>query len=323
MKDAPGTRPVAAPAAAHPAVAILLATYNGAAVLPEQLASYRAQTLRPALVLVGDDGSQDGTQEVLDAFAAAHPDLPVQRVAGPGRGPAANFRALFARVPAGIDLAAISDQDDVWLPEKLARAAAALAAVPDGEPALYGAATVICDAALAPRGVSRRLRCPTGFRHALVQNFAGGNTMVLNRAALDLVRAAAAEAPVPVLHDWWLYQIVAGAGGRILYDPEPVLLYRQHAGNLIGANTGLAAQLRRLRMMLAGDFRRWNAENIAALAASAHRLTPENRALLAGFAALRDRALPGRLAMLWRLGLYRQDLAGRLSLWLAALLGRI
>lgn len=308
---------------ARPAVVVLLATYNGAAVLTAQLESYRAQTLRPALVIAGDDGSRDGTPALLDAFAAAHPDLPLQRIDGPGRGPAANFRALFARVPAAADLLAVSDQDDVWLPDKLARAAAALAAVPADVPALYGAATWICDAALVPRGVSRPLRCPPGFRHALVQNFAGGNTMVLNRAAADLVRVAAAEAPVPVLHDWWLYQIVAGAGGRILYDPAPVLLYRQHAGNLIGANIGLAAQARRLRMMLAGDFRRWNADNIAALSASAHRLTPENRALLDGFAALRDRALPGRLAMLWRLGLYRQDMAGRASLWLAALMGRI
>ena len=45
-----------------------------------------------------------------------------------------------------------------------------------------------------------------------------------------------------VAHDWWAYQLVSGAGGTVIYDPEPFVAYRQHAGNLIGGNQGLARQ---------------------------------------------------------------------------------
>lgn len=164
---------------------------------------------------------------------------------------------------------------------------------------------------------------PPGFRHALVQNIAGGNTMMLNRGAIALLAAASREPERIVVHDWWIYQIVSGAGGRVIFDPVPLLLYRQHGGNLIGANDGLRAKYRRLRMLLSGGFRQWNAINIRALSASAHRFTPENRRLLAEFEALRRAGPWGRLRQLKRTGLYRQGLPGRLSLWLAAVLGRI
>ena len=161
------------------------------------------------------------------------------------------------------------------------------------------------------------------FRHALVQNIAGGNTMILNTAGWRLVRAAAAEARRVVVHDWWIYQIVSGAGGRVLFDREPGLLYRQHGGNMIGANRGAGARLRRLRALLSGRFRRWTSVNLVALRASAHRLSPGNRALVEALAEGRRQGLFGRLRMLRRTGLYRQGPAGRLSLLLAALLGRL
>ena len=147
--------------------------------------------------------------------------------------------------------------------------------------------------------------------------------MMLNSAGVDLVRAAAAEAGRVVVHDWWIYQIISGVGGDVIFDEVPLLLYRQHAGNQIGANAGISAKLRRMRWMLGGRFRRWNAINLAALRASSHRFTPENRAIIADFARLQRSGLWDRLAILRRLGLYRQGLEGTLALWLAAVLGRI
>ena len=198
-----------------------------------------------------------------------------------------------------------------------------LAQVPADTPALVGGRSYVCDAELGHRRLSPLPRRPPSFQHALVQNFAGGNTMMLNRAGVDLLRAAAHEAGRIVVHDWWVYQIVAGAGGRVLFDPAPLLLYRQHGGNQIGANSGVEAKIKRLRWMLRGRFRRWNAINLAALRASAHRFTPENRALLEDFAHLQRAGLMERLRLLRRLGLYRQGMAGTLSLWTAAILGRI
>ncbi|MBN2631831.1 MAG: glycosyltransferase family 2 protein [Rhodobacteraceae bacterium] len=306
-----------------PRVTVLLATWNGAANLRAQLDSYCAQTLPPARLIVSDDGSTDGTVAILRDFAASAPGFAVDLLEGPRRGGAQNFLHLLQAVPEGTDWVALSDQDDVWLPEKIASGVQMLAQVPEGQPALLGGRSFVCDADLGQRRLSPLPRRSPAFRHALVQNFAGGNTMMLNRAGVDLVRAAAAEAGRVVVHDWWLYQIVSGTGGTVIFDPAPLLLYRQHAGNQIGANSGVEAKVKRLRWMLRGRFRRWNAINLAALRASAHRFPPENRLLLEDFAKLQRADLIGRLTILRRLGLYRHGLQGTLSLWLAAALGRI
>jgi glycosyltransferase involved in cell wall biosynthesis len=308
---------------APPSIAILLASYNGAANLRAQLDSFCAQTLAAALLIVSDDGSTDASRAILAEFAARHPELPLQLIEGPQRGAAQNFLHLLRAVPAEIDMVAISDQDDVWLPEKLARGAAALAGQDWAVPALSTGTSWVCDADLHRQGRLPVPARPPGFRNALVQNIAGGNTMMLNRAGLEVLQAASHEARKLVVHDWWIYQIIAGVGGTVTFDPEPVLLYRQHGGNLIGANHGFAAKKRRLQLLLIGRFRRWNTINIKALTASAHRFTAQNRQILQDFARLRRLALLPRLRLLRQLGLYRQGLAGNLSLWLAALLGKI
>ncbi|SER03979.1 glycosyltransferase family 2 protein [Thalassovita taeanensis] len=305
-------------------IAILLATYNGADNLQEQLDSYLTQTCRPDLLLVSDDGSSDQTWDILTRFANAHPDLPVTLLKGPKRGSAQNFLNLLRQTPDWIDVIALSDQDDVWLPHKLKRGLARLQKAPNpSAPLLYCGRSWECDQDLNNHRLSRGMSRPASFRHALVQNVAGGNTMILNRAALDLVCAASHEARKIVVHDWWLYQIIAGAGGQVLFDEVPQILYRQHGSNLIGANRGFAAKKKRLKMLISGRFRRWNTYNIKALTASSHRLAPENRQLLEQFAHERNRSAPHRLRLVWSAGLYRQGLQGNLSLYLAALLRRI
>ncbi len=302
-----------------------MAVHDGAATLPDQLASIAAQTHRNWRLLARDDGSRDNSREILRAFAAEGHDA--RLLTGTGRGAADNFMALIRAMPdhAPADSwLAFADQDDVWLPEKLARALATLgkAGSPD-QPMLYCSRTWICDADLRNRRLSAPRPRPPGFRNALVQNIASGNTILLNPAAARLVCAAAREVDTVVIHDWWIYLLVTGAGGKIVHDDRPGLLYRQHAGNLIGANDGIGARLHRLRRLLAGDMRRWTDSNIAALSRSAARLSPANRALLETFAAMRAMPLPRLLSAFRSLGLYRQTHSATFALWLAVLLGRL
>jgi glycosyltransferase involved in cell wall biosynthesis len=313
-------------------VAILMGVYNGAADLPEQLASFDAQTHTDWELVASDDGSSDDSARILDAFAAeqAGRGRRVTRRAGPARGFVANFLSLLADAPEGADWVALSDQDDVWLPDRLARGVAALSQLPENgpesEPALYCSRSWIVDERLQNPRLSPDFGKPPGFRNALVQNIAPGNTILLNRAAAALARAAAPAAQaVPDLpvHDWWLYQLVTGAGGRVIRDPAPTLYYRQHDSNLIGSNDGHRARLRRIAMVLDGRFGAWNTANLAALSGAGDLLTEDSRALLQGFAALRGRGLAGRLVGLGRSGLYRQTLYGQTALWVAALLGRL
>ena len=312
-----------APARAH--VTILLATRDGAAHLGPQLDSIAAQSHRDWSLIVSDDGSADATCTMVERFARQR-ENPVTLLQGPGRGSAANFLFLmreWAALAPPDAWMAFSDQDDVWLADKIARAVDLLARVPAGGPALYCSRSWVCDTGLANRRLSAPRPHPPGFRNALVQNIAAGNTIVLNPAAARLAAAAAQEAGQVVVHDWWLYQLITGCGGTVLHDDRPGLLYRQHSGNLIGANDGLAARARRVSGLLGGTVRDWNAVNIAALRRSAYRLTPENRALLEAFAHARRAHLPARLAALARLGLYRQSRPATLSLYLAALLRRL
>jgi glycosyltransferase involved in cell wall biosynthesis len=306
----------------QPGIAILMALYNGAPFVEEQLLSLDTQTHRNWTLHVSDDGSFDNGTQIINRFANRTARL-IDIRQGPGRGYARNFLSLLD-APAPSDRhVAFCDQDDVWLPEKLERAVAALSAVPANVPALYGSRSWIWFAGRQEQRLSQHRPRPTGFRHALAQNFAGGNTMVFNRTALELALQARDAAQGVVSHDWWLYQLVTGAGGVAIYDPVPSIHYRQHLRNQIGANEGARAGLIRLQQVFAGRYAEWNEGNIAALQAVAHLLTEENRTVLACFADLRRRGVTGRLAGLRRSGVYRQSLKGNCALWLAALLGRM
>lgn len=335
--------PLTPEAAAVPRVAILLATYNGARCLQAQLDSYATQTHPPVAIVISDDGSQDETRQIVEAFAAAHPELGVRLIAGPQRGAAQNFLHLLRQAPGDVDIVALSDQDDVWLPGKLSRGVAYLhqaeqeraeqerAEQEQAEPNWAGATPPVlycgrsweCDDDLGNRRLSRGMPKPASFRHALVQNVAGGNTMMVNRSALDVLRGASQEVGKLVVHDWWIYQILMGCGAELVFDNSPMLLYRQHSDNLIGANRGLRAKYIRLRMLFSGRFRAWNTVNIKALSASSHRFSTENQHLLQRFARDRNGPVWRRLWMVYANGFYRQGLQGTLSLYLAALMRRI
>lgn len=307
---------------------VVLACYEGAAHLRAQLDSIAAQSLRPDLVIISDDGSRDDSLGVIHDFIASGPGFAVDLHQGPCRGAVENFLQLISLVPDWAQWLAFADQDDVWLAGKLARDWQLLSRLKArAGPALIGGPSLICARSLAPLGPSRAPCRPLGFRHALVQNFAGGNTMMVNRAGIALLQAAVGDlgraGVVPVVHDWWIYQLLSGAGGQVQFGFQPLVLYRQHGRNQIGANRGAWAAIKRGFWMLTGRLSRWNGMNIAALQASAFRLSAENRAVLEAFASWRGGGLRARLAGLKQSGLYRQRASGQAGLWLATCLGKI
>lgn len=304
-------------------VTVLLAMYQGGATIAEQLESIRAQTHSHWSLIVSDDGSTDDGPEQAMLFAIRQTPGRVRIRRGPGNGAARNFLSLVKAAGAVSPFVAFADQDDVWLPEKLARAVDRLKHVPEGIPALYCGRTMVCDCDLIPRRASPLFTRPPGFANALVQNIGGGNTMVLNRAALDLVQDTLRHAEGVVAHDWWVYQLVSGAGGKVFYDTRPTLLYRQHGANQVGANDTLRARLTRIGWLMRGRFRDWNDRNAAALDRASHWLTPEARATLDAFHRARSRGPFTRMLALRDAGLYRQTRCGNLALWIAAVTRRL
>ena len=302
-------------------VTILLALFNGERHLRAQLDRYAAQTHPAWSLMVSDDGSSDAGPAIIRHFADTHAGRDIQLTKGPGRGFAQNFLHLLQSAGQKVPLVALSDQDDIWLPEKLARGVKALAVVAKDTPALYCARTHIVAPDLKPITLSRQWNRRFSFANALVQNIAAGNTIMLNRAALNIVQAIH-PGDIPA-HDWWLYQIISGAGGNIIWDDVPVLLYRQHPGNEMGRNDTPRAWIARLGQILSGGFHDWNSRNIRALQRAEPFLTEENRKILDQFTLMRTSGPMRRLAGLFWTGIYRQTIPASLVLWLAALFNRL
>jgi glycosyltransferase involved in cell wall biosynthesis len=303
-------------------VTILLCTLNGERFLAEQLDSLRRQTFASWKLIASDDGSSDRTKSILQAFKDSYAPGKVEIVEGPRRGAVANFLFLACRDGLPSDYYAFCDQDDVWESDKLARAVGVLEQLGARIPAVYGSRTRLIDDTGREIGLSPLFSKMPTFRCALVQSIAGGNTMVFNRKARELLAFCGADVAVPS-HDWWLYQVTSACGGHVHYDARPSVRYRQHDRNLIGSNQGVAACLRRLRMLGQGRFRHWSDLNIAALARLRSRMTAENCQIFDLFCKARHRPLLRRATLFAQAGVYRQTLFGNLGLAVAVALRKI
>lgn len=307
---------------AIPEVAILLCTYNGQRYLGDQLDSVAAQTYPHWVMWVSDDGSQDNTLSILAEYRSKWPNGCLSIAHGPAKGFVANFLSLSCRAEVQADYYAFCDQDDVWEADKLQRAVNCLQNIPDDVPALYCSRTRLVDADNNSTGLSPLFSKPPSFANALTQNVASGNTMVFNHAARLLLLDAGAGVDV-VAHDWWLYMLVSGCGGRVFYDTYPSLRYRQHGANVVGVDLSWSGLWFQFRKLWRGHFRHGNGRHIRALRGLRARLTPESWEMLNRFATARDRWLIPRLVGLKQSGVYRQRLSGNLSLVAAAILKKI
>lgn len=304
-------------------VAVILGYYDGEAHVVEQLQSIFDQSHKALHVFISDDRSP--TPLTVDALGFDAAQLAKLNICfrSENVGFTSNFLSALADIDASFEYFAFSDQDDVWHEDKLERALDALSGISSDVPALYCGRTEIADEACGQvLGYSPIFSKRPSFANALVQSIGGGNTMVFNKAARDLIVASSLGAPV-VSHDWWCYQIVAGAGGHVVYDPEPYLKYRQHGNNLVGANASWAARLLRIRGLVQGRFRTWNDINLKALSDHKHLLTEKNVRVLNDFMGARQSHLLKRLKLFKRSGVYRQTLLGNLGLLLGILLNRV
>lgn len=305
-----------------PHICILMSTYNGEKFLAEQLESIEHQTYKNWRLIISDDGSTDDTLTIAKQFQLKWEDSRLEIRQGPRQGFCQNFLTMACDSNIDADLYAFSDQDDVWMENKLSKAIAYFNSSKELTlPNVYCGRTKVVDENLSPLGFSPLYTLPRSFRNAIVQSIAGGNTMVFNQAAKELLEQAGLQQAVS--HDWWLYQITKGAGGVVFYDPEPTLLYRQHIDGLIGANRSFIGKIERILYVLNGRFKEWNTKNYEALCCVEHLLTKDNRDILNTFGTFRNAHLKDRIRLLEVCGLYRQTWQGTLNLWLATIINKI
>jgi rhamnosyltransferase len=271
-----------------------MATYNGIAFIAEQVASILGQEGVDVRLVVSDDGSADGTVDWLADLAAREPRVTILPKLAPSGSSAANFyRLLRDADPAPGELVALADQDDVWLAHKLRTQAALLA--DSGADAVSGS-VVAFDASGAEHLI--RKDYPQRRLDWVVEGPGPGSTFLMTPRLIALARDVLAHVPEVATatdHDWLLYSIGRARGWGWHIGGEPLVRYRQHAANVIGANRGARAAASRLSMIRS----RWHREQAIVHAVCGIYAAPEE--YRAEIAALLPLLRSTRVRDRWRL----------------------
>lgn len=301
------------------AIAICMATFNGAAYLQQQLDSILRQTCTNWILFIRDDHSQDETPQILHRFHQQHPDKVclIEDSTLSGGSAKDNFAAIVRWVVKHDHFRyfMFADQDDVWLNTKVERSLAALQRLEQQHPgpALVHTDLCVVDQALevlADSYFQYRSINPsrTDLKHLLVQNVATGCTMIWNRALNDLVNW---DHPDIILHDWWI-ALTASAFGTIACIKEAHILYRQHENNTVGAmrtNTlGFVILRLKQHVYVKQLLRRCVRQASAFLSLHRQRLNNEQLRILSCFSTLHTHRKPVRWFIIIKEGFLKHGL---------------
>lgn len=206
-------------------ISVALAAYNGADYIKEQLDSLAAQTRLPDEIVISDDGSQDDTLAIVERFRAAHPDIPMTVLANTGAGGFnGNFLNAFAACRGALILPC--DQDDVWMPEKIATMEAIFRADPTAMTAVHDLA--YCDSALTPTGETKMGRV------AKLSDLGFGYCTGMASAFRADFLALIGPPPGPWHYDLWPHHVAQFL--RAKHNSKAVLaMYRRHDTNASSA----------------------------------------------------------------------------------------
>ena len=221
-------------------VSVVVCTYNGEKYLRDQLQSILDQTRPPDEIIISDDGSTDSTLQIVAEFTSSTsgPQTPVWRVETRRTplGVSGNFASALSEARG--EFIALADQDDVWEPDRLKKG---LAHFHDGALLVHSDATLI-DASGCPTGtLMSALRLTSSERRNLLSGRA--LTALLRRnvvtGATTMIRSSLLEQALPIpegwVHDEWL-ALVAAVQGGVVFHQDPLIRYRQHGNNEIGAS---------------------------------------------------------------------------------------
>lgn len=227
-------------------IAICLATYNGEDYLQQQLISIQNQTNQEWKIFLRDDGSIDKTSEIIEEAKVKFGEKLVVIVDNESCGSSkANFIKIINYVlknnaKDNINYFMFCDQDDVWLPDKIAVSLSKLMRLEisssDSVPIAVHTDLKVVDSNLnliSSSFISYSKISPNSnhLNSVLVQNSVTGCTLMINLPLAILIQTIPDDA---IMHDWWI-AMVAACFGEIAFINKPTILYRQHGSNVVGA----------------------------------------------------------------------------------------
>ena len=233
-------------------IQILMSTYNGEEYLREQIESIIQQdceekTGTKIKLFIRDDGSKDRTQMIIKVYAAKYPET-IQWYQGKNIGVIKSFFELIEKSDDNATYYAFADQDDYWHKDKLSAGIKHIDKMSEERdtkkniPLLYCCSPLLVDEELKELNneMTRKAKKPA-FENAVVENIVTGCTIVMNKTLRNMVKAY--QPDFTVMHDWWFY-LLASCYGKVYYDIEQHISYRQHGTNTVGYNTSKIKELR-------------------------------------------------------------------------------
>lgn len=236
-----GLNPASSNSAQRKKIYVMLASYNGSKYIEQQVDSILNQEKVDVTVRISNDGSTDGTFELLQKrYGSLENVIITQRKKGLGC--AGNFMSMIYEAPENYDYYAFSDQDDVWAQDKLIHAVEYVREAEEtGKPFVYCSNRDECDSDLnvlyknLPTNKFQSGKDITDKKYLMTcGNLLGGNTSLFNKKTLVLLKEKpVARFPSGIYHDFWLHMVMAYCGGIVLFD----LNYAGVKRRLTGSNT--------------------------------------------------------------------------------------
>lgn len=212
-------------------VAILMSTYNGERYLEEQIQSILKQTYSNIVLYIRDDGSTDDTIHIIRKYAEKNNNVIFfNEKSNKNIGVLKSFMTLLANVKA--DYYMFSDQDDIWLENKVASSLQLLKKNEERPTCVFTNAEIV-DKKLDPLRSLNDGKVWTDFKSLLFANCVTGCTMAFNNKLREIVIKS--DYQNIFLHDWWI-ALLAAKFGKLVYLNKKLMLYRQHGDNVVGGN---------------------------------------------------------------------------------------
>lgn len=216
-------------------VNIVMSTYNGEKYLADQVKSIQSQTFEDWQLLIRDDGSSDNTPSIIRNMAKKDDRIHfINDGQNENYGVIKSFYHLVKYDSA--DYYFFSDQDDVWLPEKIEVTLKRAQSETSAKPLLvYTDLKVVNeDLAVLQESMikSQSHHANTELVQELTENTVTGGTMMINKALADKWQVY----DNLLMHDWYL-ALLAASLGKLVYIDQATQLYRQHEANVLGART--------------------------------------------------------------------------------------